>query len=304
MTVPDVLIVGPGAMGQMHAAFLARAGADVALLDYRPDRAAHLAETGVVLRTDEGDERISVPCSARPEDFAPSRFTVLFVKAYATEHAARFALAAAGRDTVWVTLQNGLGNVEAIRRIAGEVPILAGVTASGAHLLPDGAVRVVAVQPATCGPVEPPTPAMARALWEVLSTAGLPCDVVADPWPAIWRKLIVNAAINPIAALTARLNGELLDIPWLRGLAAAVAREVHGVAMARGIDLSDLDPVALVEDVCRATAANRCSMLQDFEAGRPTEIDHLNGAVAALAPPGSPAPLCAALTTLVKCAAR
>ncbi len=301
--MPEILIVGPGAMGRLHAALLARAGADVALLDHRPDRAARLADDGIVLRTDAGDERVAVPCSARPEDFTPSRFIVLFVKAYATETATRFAFPASDAETVWVTLQNGLGNVEAIHHVAEGVSVIAGVTASGAHLLPDDAVRVVAIQTATFGPLPPATDTSAQSLADAFTPAGLPCEVVSDPWPAIWRKLIVNAAINPIAALTARRNGELLDVPWLRRLSAAVAREVHAVALARGIDLSGTDPVAAVEDVCRATAANRCSMLQDFEAGRPTEIEQLNGAVVALAPPGTPAPLCAALTTLVECAA-
>jgi 2-dehydropantoate 2-reductase len=178
------------------------------------------------------------------------------------------------------------------------------VTASGAHVLPDDAVRVVAVLPATFGPLPPATDALARAFAEVLIPAGLPCEVVADPWPAIWRKLIINAAINPIAALTGRPNGDLIEVPWLRRLSAAVAREVHAVALARGIDLAGDDPVALVEWACTVTATNHCSMLQDFEAGRPTEIDQLNGAVVALAPPSTPAPLCAALATLVKCAAQ
>lgn len=301
--MPEVLIVGPGAMGQMHAAWLARGGVDVALLDHRPERAARLSEKGILLRTDDGDERVAVPCSARAGDFAPSRFIVIFAKAYATEDAARSALPASGPDAIWVTLQNGLGNVEALQRAAGESPVLAGVTGSGAHVLPDGAVRVVAVLPATVGPIAPGTEAMASDFAGVLMRASMPCDAVADPWPAIWRKLIINAAINPIAALTARRNGELVEIPWLRRLSAAVAREAHAVALARGIDLADLDPAAVVEDVCRATAANRCSMLQDFDAGRPTEIDQLNGAVASLAPPDAPAPLCAALATLVKCAA-
>ena len=301
--MPEILIVGPGAMGRLHAALLARAGADVALLDHRPDRAARLSAEGIVLRSDAGDERIAVRCSARPEDFAPSRFIPLFTKAYATEAATRFALPASGSDTVWVSLQNGLGNVEAIQRAAGDVPIVAGITASGAHLLADDIVRVVAVLPATFGALPPATDAMAHGFAEMLVPAGLPCEVVADPWPAIWRKLIINAAINPLAALTARRNGELLEVLWLRRLATAVAREVHTVALARGIDLDGIDPVALVEWACTVTAANRCSMLQDFDAGRPTEIDQLNGAVVALAPPSTPAPLCAALTTLVKCAA-
>lgn len=294
-----VVVVGPGAMGQMHAALLRRAGVDVALLHHDRERAAALSAAGVRLVGAAGEATVAVPCVADAEALRPAGFIVIFTKAYDTEAAARAALPAADGETVWVTLQNGLGNVEAVRSAVGEAPLLCGVTASGAHILPGGSVNVVAVGEAIVGPVAPATMQEALAFCHLLEQANMPCRAVDDPWPAVWRKLAINAAINPLAALAGRRNGELLELPWLRQLAFEVAREVGRVAAARGIDLGD-DPAKLVEQVCRTTAANRCSMLQDLEAGRRTEIDQICGAVAGLAPPESPARLCEALVALVK----
>jgi 2-dehydropantoate 2-reductase len=113
----------------------------------------------------------------------------------------------------------------------------------------------------------------------LLTGAGLPATVTDDVEAALWRKAIVNAAINPLGARTRRRNGELLELPALRTLLGRVAREAHGAALAAGIALREVDPVALVEEVCRRTATNQCSMLQDVLAGRRTEIEQINGEI-------------------------
>jgi 2-dehydropantoate 2-reductase len=99
--------------------------------------------------------------------------------------------------------------------------------------------------------------------------------------PLVWGKLLINAAINPVAALAGVTNGEVAARPALRALAARVAAEVEAVARARGITLPYADAMEATLETARGTADNRCSMLQDLDAGRQTEIDYLNGAIAA-----------------------
>ena len=299
--MPELLIVGPGAMGCLHAALLAEAGADVALLDYKPERAARLNSEGIVLNWPDGRvQRVRVPVFANPQKIDEPAFIVLMVKAYSTAAAAKHAAAAAGPKTVWATLQNGIGNVEQILKSAGQVRVLAGVTTSGANLADIGQVNVAGIGQTTVGPAARASVSDAQRfakLWSVTFET----EVVADPMPALWRKLIINAAINPLGALTGRRNGELMEIPQLRALSFALAQEAAAVASAQGIDLGDdFDAAAMVQRVCRATAANRCSMLQDLEAGRRTEIDFINGAIARLAPDKQIAELNAAIARLVK----
>jgi len=115
----------------------------------------------------------------------------------------------------------------------------------------------------------------------LLRQAGFAVEVALDIEGILWGKAVVNAAINPLTALWRVPNGELLATADRRALLADLAREAAAVAAARGITLPYPDPVARVEEVCRATAANRSSMLQDIERGRPTEIDSINGVIVA-----------------------
>ncbi|MBC7287969.1 MAG: 2-dehydropantoate 2-reductase [Armatimonadetes bacterium] len=297
----DILIVGPGAMGCLHAALLAEAGVEVALLDYRPDRAERLRTEGIMLRWSDGSiKRVPLPVSASASQIGSAGFIVLMVKAYSTASAALHGAAAATDDTVWVTLQNGLGNVESIREALPQARILAGVTTSGANLSGERMVNVAGIGTTTVGPACATDVEDAERFAQLWRLA-FPTEVVPDPTPAIWRKLIVNAAINPLGAITGLRNGELMEVPQLRALALAIAREADRVAHRLGVDVGDdFDPAGAVESVCRATAANRCSMLQDVESRRRTEVDYINGAVARVAPPDAPAILNAAVTELVK----
>lgn len=118
------------------------------------------------------------------------------------------------------------------------------------------------------------------SVWrEVLRAAGLQVREVQEMAPAVWAKLVVNASLNVVAALHDLRNGEVLERPATRRLAAAAAREVACLARHDGVDLQGLDPVQVMEGVARGTAGNICSTLADLRSGRPTEYDSINGAV-------------------------
>ena len=108
-------------------------------------------------------------------------------------------------------------------------------------------------------------------------TAGLDAHVLDDALKLLWRKLVVNAAISPLCALAGRPNGGIVDDPNLQVLARTLVAEAAAVAHADGIAIAGAWET--VEAAARATAANRNSMLQDFDAGRPTEIDAISGAI-------------------------
>jgi 2-dehydropantoate 2-reductase len=155
-----------------------------------------------------------------------------------------------------------------------------GVTYNGATLFGPGEARHVALLPTY---IAAPAAAADRAAAFValLQEAGLPAHVDADITGRLWGKATANAAINPLTALWRVSNGELLANADRRALLHALAHEAAAVATARGATLPFEDPLAYVEEVCRATAANRSSMLQDIERGRPTEIDSINGVIVA-----------------------
>lgn len=291
-----IVVVGPGAMGLMHAAYLARHGLDVALLDYRPDRAKRLEASGIRLEGEAGDWQIRLPCRAQA-DCGPAGLVIVFVKAYATRAAAEHARPLIGPETTLLTLQNGLGNLETLQEFQDATRVLAGTTSSGATLLAEGHVRVAAVGQIVVGGTG------AEALAGVLSAAGLPATTTDGVQAVLWRKAVVNSAINPLTALTGLRNGQLLEVPALHSLLRQVARESAEVGRELGHELCPATMPDEVEEICRLTANNRSSMLQDLSAGRRTEVDHISGAIAEAARGiGLSAPLNATLAALVRAA--
>lgn len=296
----DVLVVGPGAMGRLHAALLSRAGLRVALLDHRKSRARRLRENGFLLSVEDDLDRIAIPCGRDAAEFYPAKLALIFTKAWATTDAMKRAVPACDDDTTILTLQNGLGNWERIAEIVPAHRVLAGTTSTGATLTEE--VDVVRMEGRGTIRLASPTGDRPRALEaaEVFNGAGLPCEVTDDLEGALWTKAIINAAINPLTALTERLNGELLEDEGLRRTLGLVAEEAAAVASACGATVAD-EIVTVVEDVCRQTAGNRSSMLQDLSAPRVSEIDFINGEIARRgAEVGVPTPLCIALTALIQ----
>jgi len=296
-----VVIVGPGAMGCLLAALLSRAAAlEVALLDYRPDRAKLLNEQGIIIESPAGADTVPVRCTAEPKQLEIADLVIIFTKAYDTAAAAQHCASIVGSNTSVLTLQNGLGNYQVLQEYLPAEQILAGTTSSGATLLGVGRIRQAGIGRIILGsPTSNHT--LADSAVGLLRSAGLQTELTADINAVLWRKVLINCAINPLTALTRRRNGELWESAPLRGLAAQVADEVYRVGQAVGINWGKFDPRREVEEVCRATATNQSSMLQDVLAGRRTEVEYITGSVAQAAEQhGLSAPLCQCLTALIE----
>jgi len=294
-----VAIIGPGAIGLVLAARLGRApgGPQVTLIDHRPDRAARLSGRPIVLHGPEGDLETSVPVRLAPE--APPDLVILATKAYAARAAAAHA-PWIGRTPV-LLMQNGLGVAAEVAQVLPQSPLVTAVSYQAANLAAEGEVRHVANLVTLVGYEGRPPDATARAIAAMLSAAGLPARTADDMSPEVWAKLLVNAAINPVAALAGVANGEVAERPSLRALAQAIAEEGEVAARAVGVALPYPSAVEAAIDTARRTADNRCSMLQDLEARRPTEIEYLNGAIVRAAEPrGVATPANRAISALVR----
>jgi 2-dehydropantoate 2-reductase len=130
----------------------------------------------------------------------------------------------------------------------------------------------------------------------------MPAQAVDDARPAQWRKVIFNAATNPIGALTGLTHGRVCERPDLRALVSGLVDEGKAVAGAQGIVL-DADPEELIDHAARPDVAygHKASMLQDVEARRATEIDYLNGGIARFGRElGVATPLHDAVSALIK----
>ncbi len=297
-----VTVIGAGAMGCLIGARLREAGDEVTLVSRNPVVRQAVAAQGVVLA--EGGVRQSIALPIRAEPGGPSAELVLImVKADDTPSAAKAARAAVGADTAVLTLQNGLGNVEAILAELPGCRLLAGSTTVGANSHGPGQVEAAGRGATALAPCSAKDLTLAEEIASHLDGAGLNCHAEPDPWPLIWNKVAVNAVINPMAALLGLTNGQLLELGGVEELAGSVLAEVQAVAKSQGVAVAT--DWHAVRGVLEVTRANRCSMLQDLLAGRPTEIRALNGRVAALGQAAQvAAPVNATLAGLVALAER
>jgi 2-dehydropantoate 2-reductase len=228
--------------------------------------------------SDGREQRLAVHATDDPRECRGARYALVLVKAWQTERAAHQLAECLAPDGLAVTLQNGLGNREALIHSLSPGRVALGVTTTGATLLGPGRVKAggegllsIERNP-RLGPLE-----------EALKAANFKIQVVEDARSLIWGKLVINSAINPLTALLRVPNGELLERPTARELMRTLALETARVAHAENIELPFPDPAAAAEDVARRTATNRSSMLQDVQRGAPTEIDAICGAIVQIA---------------------
>jgi 2-dehydropantoate 2-reductase len=283
---PPIIIVGPGAIGTTLAVHLARSGAAVTLLDHRADRAAILRRQGLRLATPGGLLTAAVGVETSAARLPEAGLVIVCVKCYRLAEVGRELSQLPGPGATLVTIENGLGVTEALKAGLGSAAarhtVLAAVTYQAASPGVDGVIRHVANLP-TLFDGRAEVQGAAKVAAEVFEVAGLPARLDPELLQAVWRKLVANAAINPLTALEHVANGQLLDRAPLRRRMLALARETALAARGEGVAISDAEAEELALAAARATGANISSMRQDVEAGRPTEIEFLSGAVLRLA---------------------
>lgn len=278
-----IAVVGPGALGCLLAArFFAAGDSRVQLLDHDPQRAALLNTGGIFL----DEQSYPVPVTADPAAVGDAELILLTVKAHSFAAALTALTPHLSSRALLLALQNGLSHLEFLQHNPPALPWALGVSTEGATLLAPGRVRSGGSGLTELGFTGPaPSPQAARQLTatvDLFNRAGCQCRQSATIVDALWRKLIINAAINALTVIHDCPNGELLEIAAARPLLAAAAREAASVAAAAGARISE-EPVELAAAVCRRTATNISSMLQDVRRGKATEIEAINGAVVRLA---------------------
>jgi 2-dehydropantoate 2-reductase len=272
------VIMGAGAMGSLFGGLLALSGEEVWLVEIREEHIQALVSTG--LTVEEGGKRQVIPVHATKEtaSIGKADLVLFFVKAYHTEKAVSDALVLQKEETVFLTLQNGLGNEEAICKRVDPRKVILGVTNQGATLLGPGRIRHAGWGKTYIGELDGKVTDRVTRFAQVFTRAGIETEVSSNIQSLVWNKLLINVGINPVAALTGLKNGYLLDSPETLRLMEALVSEAMAVARKKGI-LIEGNPIEKVKAVAEATRENRCSMGQDFDNRRKTEIDAINGAV-------------------------
>lgn len=297
-----IAIVGPGALGCLIAGYLkAKTKEDIVILDEFAGRARKINSEGVRVESTTGTFTARVHTTADPKEVGPCDVAIICVKSYSTESACVSIKDIVSEKTCILTLQNGIGNVQILNDHFGPERIVAGATNHGATLISDGRVRHAGSGDTIIGRVDGRVLGTVRDLASILTKAGFEAKVSKDIDSVIWSKLIVNAGINAITAISGLKNGELIELDECRQILRSSVQESVRIVKRKRIKLLYDDPIQKVESVCRATADNASSMLQDVLNKRRTEIDFINGAIVRQAKAlNIPTPVNEVLTNLVK----
>ena len=289
-------IVGAGALGTLFGQRLAAAN-DVVLLERRPDVVDAIRAKGV--RVDGEARAVTVTSGAR--QLYGVQVLFVFVRATDTLRALRPFASELSPATAIVSLQNGLGNEEAIKTsLGGTIPLVIGATTESAQSVGSGEVRRIGDGTTVLGSAGA-SPDVVNRVVRLLVDAGFRASAAYDIRPHLWGKLIANAAINPVAALLDRPNGVVLADEHAGEIAKSLAQEAATVANAMRIPLPFTDPWSYVRTIVEQTAELDNSMLYDLRSGAPTEVDFINGAVVASGRrAGVPTPYNETLAALVK----
>ncbi len=275
-----ISIIGSGAMGSLFGGKLASAGYQVLLYDIFKEHVDTINRDGLEIEETGTGERTTVKIRATMDaaEAAVSDVLIIFVKSTATEAVARQFHTLAGKDTLMITLQNGVGNEDIIRSRFGSKNTAAGVTSQGATFTGPGKIRHAGNGPTYLCMSDKDNGKLSLFI-KALNESGFEAKVETNIENLIWSKLIINVGINALTALSGLENGRLLDYDDLKEIMKDLVAEGLEVARAKGVSITYPDPLATVYEVCGKTAKNRSSMLQDFDRGSMTEIDFINNAI-------------------------
>jgi 2-dehydropantoate 2-reductase len=291
-------IIGSGAMGTLFGYHLASA-CEVTMLDSNRAILDEIERSGGLSVNDAPPRPVRVGRSSR--ELYGSNFVFLFVKAVDTLRALRPFAGELSPSTPIVSLQNGVGNEDAIKTaLGGAVPVVLGITTESSLTVAPGRVRSSQEGNTIIGSGGA-SPSASRSVVDLLMKSDMKATVVYDIRPHLWGKLVANAAINALSALLDCESGEILKDPNAARLAEALAEEAAEVAAALKINLPFANPWQYVAEVIAVGADTKSSMAFDLESGHPSEIDHINGAVCAAGRrTGVPTPYNDAMVRLIK----
>ena len=273
-----IVIMGTGAMGSLFGGHLALSEEEVWLVGIRKEQIDAIRSAGLIVEEKGKQQIIRVNATSNVASVGKADLIIFFIKTYHTEKAVSDALVLQKEDTVFLTLQNCLGNEEVICKRVERKNVMLGVTNHGATLLGPGHIRHAGRGKTYIGELDGKVTDRVKQIAQVFNKAGIETEVTPTIYDLVWDKFFINIGINALTALTGLKNGQLLDYPETLKLMETLVSEAVEVARRKGIRIEE-DPIDKVKAVAQATRENRSSMGQDFDYRRETEINAINGAI-------------------------
>lgn len=302
-----IAVMGSGAVGGYYGAMLARAGHDVVFIARGAHRDA-IRRSGLLVRSPLGDWTVHGPAEDDTRAVGRCDLVLFAVKTYDNESAVPLLEPLVGRDTVVLTLQNGVDSPDAVAAVAGRDSVLGGPTYIATALVEPGVVQQTGdYRRIAFGEVFDRAGTLTdrvRALDDVFTGAGIQSEPAADGRVPLWEKFAYLAPFAGMTGAARRPVGVIRADPVARTQLVAAFREVEALARAEGIPVAaDLLDRSL-RYVDGVPASMRSSLLIDLSQGRRIEVEALQGAVVRRAAVhGLPVPVMATLYGVLRAAA-
>jgi 2-dehydropantoate 2-reductase len=273
-----IYMIGAGAMGGVYGGLLARAGYDVTLIDPREDHIRKIQSDGITIEGMRGTHVVRLPAQFDHAGLLPADLAVIFTDSNSTRDAAKAARQLLKPDGFALTLQNGIGNVEALIAELSKERVIAGVSMNSAANPAAGRSAYTNVGMTSIGELDGRDTQRVKQVAEMLNKAEIPTEIIPDPMNWIWGKFVLNCGVNALTAITGLRSGEMVRTPEVSALQDRVIDEIMAVVERKNLKLPEMDARKKIKDHCRIRY-NKPSMMQHIEQGRRTEIDALNGAL-------------------------
>lgn len=266
-----IAVMGAGAVGCYYGAMLARAGHAVTLVG-RPQHVEAIRRDGLHLDSSHFEGHVPAAASTTPDAVAGADLVLFCVKSTDTDAAAAAILPHVTPETVVLSLQNGVDNLE---RLQAALPceVTAAVVYVATEMAGPGRVKHHGRGELVVG-----TSPRSEAVAGVLRQAGVPVTLSDNVVGDLWAKLVVNCAYNALSAITRLPYGRMVAGEGIPAVMHDVVQECLAVAQASGVTVPG-DLARSVPEIARTMPAQYSSTAQDLMRGKPSEIDHLNGYV-------------------------
>ena len=276
-------IVGVGAMGSVYGALFVEAGHDVVAVDTWDEHVAAINDDGLTVTGFTGDRTVRLMATTDASTAGACDMWVLATKVHTAAAAAASIAPLLRTGDVVVAIQNGLGAADRLADAIDPSVLLLGVAQGfGAAIVEPGHVHHNGMQMLRLGEPGGGMTDRLRTIEAVWAGAGFPAAAFDDIEQLIWEKFVCNVAVGGPCLVSGLTAGGLLASDEWRPVAMGCATEAYEVGRALGVEFSYDDPVAYVDAFVSRVPHAKPSMLQDHEAGRPSEVEAINGQVPVL----------------------
>ena len=278
-----IVMLGAGALGSTIGGTLAIGGNDVHFVDMWQEHVDLINKDGLHMTNEKEDWYVRVDARTTADTIGEADLVIVLVKSFATKQAVEQLKQTnvIGKNTLVMSLQNGLGNEETIASVIGSENVISGKTYVGGRLIQAGYISAgVQGKWTYIGELNGEITDRIQTVCNVFNDAGLLCEVSDNIKGLSWDKLLINVAAGALCGITRLPYGPLYEEDYIKDVAVAAIQEGIQVAKAAGVVLKSEDPqypwVAASEGL---PGTFKTSILQSLELKRPTEIDFINGSI-------------------------